>query len=186
MGCQGDGYLLARLLLGTTNIGSLPVSGEPFSPGWRATIGEDFFTGWFRNSCKDLKIEPVLHRKIWELCFVLRCLDHFGKLRTGATALGFGCGTEPLPSLFASKGISVLTTDLEPSAQAAKGWIDTDQHATSLEGIWRPELVSRSMFDFNVSLRYADMNNIPRDLDESSISVGLYVRWNTWAASSKV
>lgn len=159
------GYLMARLLLGTTEIGSLPSSPEPFVPQWRATLSDDFFTDWFRGACKALKIEPVLHRKLWEFGYVLACLEHFGKLKPGARALGFGCGSEPLPSLFAARGLSILATDLAPSAQGAAGWIDSDQHTTDLAAICKPELVAPDVFGAQVSLRHVDMNAIPADLD---------------------
>ena len=159
------GYALARALLGTTDMRNLPVKETLFSPSWRPTISDDFFSGWFRDICALLKIEPILHRKLWEFAYTIGCLSHYGKLQSGSRALGFGCGKEPLPSFLASRGISVLATDLEPSSLVAKGWIDTAQHASSRAVLWRPELVERPDFDARVSLRHVDMNEIPPDLD---------------------
>ena len=159
------GYLIAKLLLGSTSINDTPVTNKPFSPKWSASVSGDFLTQWFRDVCSELKIEPVFHRKIWELVYVVKNLDYFSKLSPGMSGLGFGCGTEPLPSFFAAKEISVVATDLEPSDQSSKGWIATDQHLSDLQKIWKSELCSQEQFNKNVSLSYVDMNNIPYALE---------------------
>ena len=159
------GYLLSKLLFGSTNILNLPVSNEAFTPKWSASISKDFFTTWFRKTCADLKIEPVLHRKIWELTYVLNNLEHYGLIAEESAGIGFGCGTEPLPSYFASKGINITATDLEPSNISAKAWINTDQHISDKDKIWVSDLCSKDDFKSRVSLRYEDMNNISSDLE---------------------
>jgi hypothetical protein len=77
--------------------------------------------------------------------------------------IGFGVGEENLPSYFANLGISVLASDASVSHAKEKGWID-NQHAASLEALFRPELVSESDFKANVEFREIDMNAIPKDL----------------------
>jgi SAM-dependent methyltransferase len=86
-------------------------------------------------------------------------------LKSGLSGLGFGCGEEPLPSLFAAYDIEITATDINPEESAAKGWVDTNQSSSSLEKIWHPELCVKELFNKNVSLRYVDMNDIPNDLE---------------------
>lgn len=159
------GYLLSKLLFGSTNILNLPVTNEAFNPKWSASVSKDFFTTWFRKTCAELKIEPVLHRKIWELTYVLNNLEHYGLIVPGSSGIGFGCGTEPLPSYFASKGINITATDLEPSNTSAKAWINTDQHISDKDKIWVSDLCSKEEFESRVSLRYEDMNDVSADLN---------------------
>jgi SAM-dependent methyltransferase len=68
---------------------------------------------------------------------------------------------------FKSYDIEITATDLNPQESAAKGWLDTNQNASSIEKIWNPELCVRELFEKNVSLRYVDMNHIPTDLENS-------------------
>ena len=68
----------------------------------------DFETKWFVHWCRELKMEPIYHRKIWEDCFALQAIWEAGLLRPGVSALCFGAGEEPLPSYLASCGVDVL------------------------------------------------------------------------------
>jgi hypothetical protein len=52
------------------------------------------------------------HRKQWEYVWICRVLEHLGCLTDGAQGLGFGCGIEPLPAVFAAHGAFVTATDL--------------------------------------------------------------------------
>jgi SAM-dependent methyltransferase len=103
------------------------------------------------------------HRKVWEHVFILRALMQAGKLMPRSRGLGFGCGTESLPSFFASKGCQILATDLSPDSKAASDWQTTNQHAANVEALWH-DLCERTAFDQNVSFRHVDMNDIPSDL----------------------
>jgi 2-polyprenyl-3-methyl-5-hydroxy-6-metoxy-1,4-benzoquinol methylase len=124
----------------------------------------DLESDWARYWIAELKVAHIFHRKLWEFAYALQAIFEHGHMRAGARGLGFGCGEEPLPSYLANLGIQVTMTDLAPDAAAAKGWIDTAQHASTIDIGFRPELVSREVFDRNVRLRYVDMNAIPPDL----------------------
>lgn len=119
---------------------------------------------WVAHWCNELKIPVVFHRKLWELSFTLQALHDHGLIRAGTRGLGFGCGTEPLPSYFAAHGMDVTVTDLPHAEAAARGWVDTGQHAGGLETAFMESLVTRESFDRHVGLRYVDMNAIPEDL----------------------
>jgi SAM-dependent methyltransferase len=69
-----------------------------------------------------------------------------------------------LPSYFISKGVTVTITDLPAAEAQQRGWVDTGQHAASLEKAFHPQLVDRASFDAGADLRHVDMNAIPRDL----------------------
>jgi hypothetical protein len=139
----------------------LPEKFDEFKQGWKASIYDDFLQKWFIDTCEELKIAPVLHRKVWEEVYVVNTLR--SKLKSGMKGIVFGVGEERLPSLFASYGCEILATDLNPSEEASQGWANTAQLG-SLDKIYKPDLVDRESFDRLVSFEYADMNNIGEHL----------------------
>ncbi len=161
------GYELARALAA-----ALPVR-ENLSPtsvslGSKPSTQFDLESDWVAYWASKLKVPVIFHRKLWELCYAMQAFHNAGVLAEGKRGLGFGCGTEPLPSLMASYGAEVVVTDLQPEAQNTKGWADTNQHTKTLDVAFKGHLVSREVFDRKVSLEYVDMNAIPshlRDFD---------------------
>lgn len=158
-----NGYALARKLAE-----DLPplVADRPqlFNLASKPSTQQDLESPWARHWLAQLKLPLVFHRKLWELAYVLQVLWQTGNLQKGRRGLGFGCGQEPLPSLFAAMGVDVLVTDLAPSEQEHAGWTGTDQHTYSRDAVYNPDLVDREAFDKHVSLRYLDMRRIPDDL----------------------
>jgi len=132
-----------------------------FGLGSKACTFEDMCSPWYHRWCDELKMAPVLHRKVWEFCYILQVLEENGTLEEGKSALGFGCGQEELPALFAARGMDVVATDLEPEQVAGMGWVESGQHSASIEHLYHEELVSRQSFDRHVKLEFADMNAIP-------------------------
>jgi hypothetical protein len=124
----------------------------------------DLETDWAAYWIGELKSARIFHRKLWEFAYVLQAIYENGHLHAGARGLGFGCGEEPLPSYFASHGIDITVTDLDPAESAARGWINTSQHTSSIDMVYQAHLVAREQFDRHVSLRYVDMNAIPPGL----------------------
>jgi SAM-dependent methyltransferase len=159
------GYLLSKLLFDKTNLSELPISDDPFTPKWQASISKDFLTSWFRQACKELQIEPIFHRKIWEYSYVINNLKHYNLIKHDLNGIGFGCGLEPLPSFFASRGVNITATDLHPSNSSSKVWRNSNQHLNDISKIWHPNLCEKNLFFNKVSLRYEDMNNISSDLN---------------------
>ena len=158
-----NGYALARTLAA-----ELPPldAGEPGQMILRSkpSTQADLESPWARYWLAQLGLPLVFHRKLWEYAYVLQALWQTGKLIPGMRGLGFGCGAEPLPSLFAARGISALVTDLAPEEQSGTGWTATGQHAHSVEAVFCPWLVGRTEFEAQVSHRYVDMRRIPDDL----------------------
>jgi hypothetical protein len=121
---------------------------EPDYAGWCATIGE----------------LPRPHRKQWEFCWILSVMRAADLIRSGTRMLGFGVGQEPLPSMLAANGVSVLATDAPPDLVNDMGWNSTSQHAAGLMQLYHLRLVDEASFRERVEFRPVDMNDIPRDL----------------------
>jgi SAM-dependent methyltransferase len=158
------GYELGRALA------EAKLAGPPAGPDHRPLRSklcteDDFATDWLRFWCGELRIAPLYHRKIWELCYVAQTLFAAGQLTQGRRGIGFGCGEEPLPSLFAKYGVRVLATDLDPADPQAEVWRRTSQHAPAVETLRRPEICADPQLLANIAFRTVDMNVIPRELD---------------------
>ncbi|MDI3307923.1 MAG: methyltransferase domain-containing protein [Acetobacteraceae bacterium] len=115
--------------------------------------------------CAALKAQPRPHRKQWEFIWILATLDRAGVLERGKRVLGFGCGREPLPSFFASRGMDVVATDA-PTDIVAESWGRGRQYSQALGDLWKGNLVSAEAFERHVSFRHVDMNDIPVDLTD--------------------
>jgi hypothetical protein len=105
-----------------------------------------------------------MHRKVWEFAFICQALEERGMLQPGRRGLGFAVGTEPLAALFASRGCEILATDLVTDQAKKAGWVDTNQHASSLDALHKPALCSEERFKELVSFRFVDMRELPDDL----------------------
>lgn len=159
------GYRLAREL--APRLRAVSADGEPRvrNLGWRASTQRDVESPWFAHWCAELQIAPMYHRKLWEYAYVLQHLHDAGLLREGVSGLGFGCGEEPMASYLACRGARVTVTDLDPERAKGLGWMETGQHTSAPDQAFRPELVSREVFERLVTLEYVDMNDIPARLD---------------------
>lgn len=85
-------------------------------------------------------------------------------LAPGKTGLVFGVGTEPLPSLFASLGVSIVATDAPPDIIKESGWVETNEYADSKKILLNKNIVEEDKFNNLVSYRHCDMNNIDNEL----------------------
>ncbi|WP_158258438.1 methyltransferase domain-containing protein [Rhodopila globiformis] len=128
-----------------------------------ADFHQDWYVRWaeamgLEVSIRDTKAEERnTHRKAWEWCAIAEALQERGLLRPGRSGIGFAVGTEPLASVFAAEGVSILGTDL---ASDPAGWSNTNQHASSLEELYHNGLVSRGVFDANVKFQPVDMKDL--------------------------
>jgi hypothetical protein len=131
----------------------------------RACTQEQVESPVFKEWATRLGDRPrLLHRKLWEWCFISQVFEERGLLVVGAKGLGFAVGKEPLPSLFASRGCSILATDLSAEDAVKEGWVAGNQHASDSaqlndRGLCAPEVLAR-----NVRFRAVDMKSIPFDL----------------------
>ncbi|RYJ00940.1 MAG: hypothetical protein EON47_12320, partial [Acetobacteraceae bacterium] len=123
-------------------------------------LEEPAYAAW----CERFGLKPTQHRKPWEFCYIGVALEAAGLLQAGNRGLGFGCGQEPLPSYFASRGVAVMATDAPADVVADQGWHSTNEYAAGLDVVHQSELVSEAEFRRLVSFRAVDMNRIPAEL----------------------
>lgn len=122
-------------------------------------------TEWLPRWSSEVKDSPkILHRKLWEFCFIVQALYERGMLSNGKQGLGFAVGKEPLSGLFASYGCKILATDLDYEQSQKSGWVDANQHANALADLNERGLCEQAQFDKLVRFRHVDMNNIPHNV----------------------
>jgi len=126
---------------------------------------EDMNSDWVAFWSSELSESPRYQRKLWELCYVPQILYNEGMLQEGKRGLGFACGSEPLPSLFAKYGVRILATDLAPERPESQAWINSGQHVAAFEKLRRPGICADESRLANIEGAYVDMNAIPADLD---------------------
>jgi SAM-dependent methyltransferase len=136
------------------------------NPTSQLCTAKQILTKPYRYWC-DLILSPArFSRKQWEFVFIMQALQEAGKLQIGMKGLGFGCGREPLPGVFAKFGCMVTATDLDQAAAHELGWIETMQHAASLQELYSSchRILPKSIFFEQVSFLPVDMNQIPTEL----------------------
>lgn len=138
----------------------IPLHPEKFPLGSKISTQADIDSPWCVYWTNQLKMERIYHRKVWEQAYVPQALFNFDMLQEGKKGIVFGCGREPLPSLFASLDVQVTATDAPPEI----GWKGSSMYADNLEYLYFPEIVNKSTFEKNVSLEYVDMNNLSENL----------------------
>lgn len=145
---------------------SLPFRFEPPSlarPVSQLCTNAQFFDPLFIKWCNAMQLSPTPHKKLWEFCYVLAVLGSQGMLEAGRKGLGFGVRQEPLPAVFAARGISVTATD--PPAESVVGQGSASQHSLEISALDRPEIVPLEQLERLTTFRAVDMNNIPEDLE---------------------
>ena len=158
------GYEIGRRLA-EENLQNRPVQPDHTPVTSKLCTQDDFATDWLSYWCNELRTAPYSHRKIWELCYVAQVLFSRGQLSAGRRGIGFGCGEEPLPSLFAKYGARVLATDLAGDRPEAEVWRMTTQHADAIETIRRADICPDPELLANIEFQPVDMNAIPREFD---------------------
>jgi SAM-dependent methyltransferase len=160
------GSVLARQLYDAGRAGAdvkLPDAPVRIPLGGRVCRQDDIESPWLWHWCRALRTAPLYHRKVWEDCYVPQALWEAGVLEPGRRALGFAVGTEVMPSFLASRGIEVVATDLMAADQRAAGWRATNEHASKIHDLWKPDIVSEDTFLDRVTFRPMDMTAIPDD-----------------------
>ncbi len=106
----------------------------------------------------------MLHRKLWEWCFITQALYERGMLREDCRGLGFAVGNEPLTGLFAKLGCLIIASDVGEEIARREGWVDTNQHANGFAQLNQRGLCPPDEFSRRVQFREVDMRAIPSDL----------------------
>jgi SAM-dependent methyltransferase len=158
------GYELGRALA-ERQLRSTPASPSAARLKSKLCTQSDFESDWFLYWCQEIRTIPIYHRKIWEFCYICQVLFAEGMLAPGRCGLGFGCGEEPLPSLFAKYGVKVLATDLDPDREESEIWRATKQHSVSAETYRRRDICPDENLLANIDFRPVDMTTLPSDFD---------------------
>lgn len=116
-----------------------------------------------RTLATELDDEPLLHRKQWEWCFIVKALIDQGAAPEGARGLGFGVGREPITAALVNRGCRITATDLPPDGDLGV-WSITGQHARALEDLDPKGRCDRAKFAAAVEFLPVDMCAIPDDL----------------------
>jgi 2-polyprenyl-3-methyl-5-hydroxy-6-metoxy-1,4-benzoquinol methylase len=154
------GYEIGRALAG--EMLSRTVERAPnLELGSKLCTQSDVENDWFIFWAREMKVAPIYHRKLWELSYIAQALWGAGKLQPGMAGLGFGCGQEVLPSLFAKHGVQVMATDLPPHRAEAKEWNASGQYATSAEASRRRDICPDEKLLALIEFRHVDMKAIP-------------------------
>jgi len=124
---------------------------------------EDWNSEWLPYWAGRMRLKPAMHRKIWEFAYIAQALHERDMLQPDRAGLGFGCGKEPLASLFAMQGTTVLATDLSTSDHRARSWTDGEQHADSMEKVWTRSICPEDVATRNLRFRSVDMNSVPAE-----------------------
>jgi SAM-dependent methyltransferase len=106
-----------------------------------------------------------MHRKIWEFCFICEALAERGLLTSANQGLGFAVGEEPLSSLFASRGVDIVATDLATEEAQKIGWVDSGEHASGMAILNKRNLCDPELFNEHVKFQFCNMNYIPDTFD---------------------
>lgn len=128
---------------------------------------KDCESDWYIYWLQKLQSGFTYHRKLWEFCYIAQQLYAGGALKEGKSGLGFGCGEEPLPSLWALFGASACGTDLDPrtSSEAKSGWIEAGAHSTNREKLLHRNICPDEQKLARISHEFVDMNFIPAKFD---------------------
>lgn len=124
-------------------------------------LESDVFLYWAAE-LRDRPGQP--QRKLWEWCYIAQALFERNLLAEGRSGLGFAVGREPLPSLFASRGCTVLATDLNVDEAQKEGWNDGKQHAASIDHLNKRLICPPEQMAARARFRTANMREIPNDI----------------------
>jgi hypothetical protein len=127
----------------------------------QAQLQSETFQAW---GARMHELPMHMHRKVWEYCYIAQALYERGMLTQGRRGLGFAVGQEPLPALFASLGCEIVATDLAAEEARTSVWVETGQHADSLESLNSRGICPPELFCERVSFCFLDMRHLPDDL----------------------
>lgn len=141
--------------------------GGPDDPYMDASIplAADFYHPSYFAFQQSIDIPWMLHRKYWEFAYIGEMLRRTGVLRPGARGLGFGCGTEPLPALFAGMGCTIVATDA-PAGVNPLDWSSGNQWSSQVQDLYKPAIIDEATFRARVTFEPCDMNAIPAHLTD--------------------
>lgn len=142
--------------------GNYPIPSLEF-PVSQLCTGDQMLEPIYQKWCREIDSPARFSRKQWEFIYIIQALYQSGMLRPGQKGLGFGCGREVLPSLFAKYGCAITATDLDKEQAVEQGWATTSQHSSNLEELYQASngILDWKQFQELISYKVVDMNNVP-------------------------
>lgn len=139
---------------------SRPLLEEPVS---QLCTANQMLSKTYKKWCSELNSPPRFARKQWEFVYILQALKKSGMLQHGKHGIGFGCGREPIVGLLAQYGCNVTASDLAEDEAKSQGWVDTMQHVSNIDELYKVSKRYISFSDFQSRVQYesVDMNHIP-------------------------
>jgi SAM-dependent methyltransferase len=126
-----------------------------------AQIADAKFVEW----CERIGSPVLMHRKLWEWCYILEALESSAAIVDSARGVGFGVGREPIASYLVSKGCHVTVTDLPSGAAEADHWSGAAQWAADLDATRDDKLCTAEEYAERAEFRPVDMRSIPADFE---------------------
>lgn len=125
----------------------------------------DCESNWYQSIAKEFKQEVIPHRKQWEEFSFIQTLKEKELISPGNKGLVFGVGKEQTVAYLASRGCYITATDMPINHPHLKFWEPSGQHSSNIESLMKENFpIQKKEFEKQVSFRFIDMNNIPKDL----------------------
>ena len=157
------GHELGRVEASRALNRSAPMVPPEVSLNSKLCTKEDIDSEWALFWSKEMKSRLTYHRKLWEFVYIAQALYRAGKLAPENFGLGFGCGSEPLPSVFVKYGAQVVATDLADEVARSIPGLNSNCHMKGLNYLRQTSICPDPSKLENISFRDVDMNHIPED-----------------------
>ena len=129
---------------------------------------------------------PAITANCGNACTSARRCTNAGSSPPACAASASVSAREPLAALFASRGVEIVATDMEPEAARAAGWLGSAQHAgAELESLNERGICDAGTVPRARALSYGRHERRSPTISMASTSVGRVARTSTLAASSK-
>ncbi|MCC6653226.1 MAG: class I SAM-dependent methyltransferase [Candidatus Eisenbacteria bacterium] len=133
----------------------------------------DFSGAWLPERIREIHEPLRLHRKLWEFGVIQQVYAE--TIGSGGSAIGFGCGREPIPAWLANRGCRVLATD--QAVEDAVDWTASGQHSGGFADLPHAGICDERRLRELVSFEAVDMREIAEPLRNGEFDF-------TWSAGS--
>jgi len=132
----------------------------PFLQRSSRVRAKDFSSDWLPSRLKEINEGVRMHRKLWEFAVIQQV--YLETIGSGGSAIGFGCGREPIPAWLANRACRVLATDL--AVEDAKDWTPSGQHSSAFADLPFEGICDEARLRELVNFAPVNMNEIPDHL----------------------
>lgn len=133
----------------------------------------DYSGAWLPQRIREIAEPHRIHRKLWEFGIIQQV--YLEQIGTGGSAIGFGCGREPIPAWLANRGCRVLASD--QAVETAQVWTGSGQHSGGFADLPFRGICDEKQLHELVRFEAVDMREIPEPLRRGEFDF-------TWSAGS--